>query len=77
VHYRLADPDGLVVNLPNARPRARFGDYSLSDPPFRLIWLRRRNGGLHIRVLFKGKLPTYRLKLRRGAVQVLLDEPDQ
>jgi Tfp pilus assembly protein PilZ len=73
VHYRLADPDGLVVNLPNARPRVSFGDYPLSDAPFRLIWLRRRDGGLHLRVLFKGKLPQYRLKLRGGAVRVVLE----
>jgi Tfp pilus assembly protein PilZ len=73
VHYRLANPDGLVVNLPNARPRVSFGDYPLSDPPFRLIWLRQREGGMHLRVLFQGALPQYRLKLRGGAIRVVLE----
>ena len=76
VHYRLANPDGLVVNLPNARPRARFGSYPLKEQPFRVIWLRRRSGGLHLRVLFSGKLPTYRLKILDNAVRVVL-EPAQ
>ena len=74
VHYRLAHPDGLVINLPNARPRAHFGDYRLAHGSFRLVWLRRRDSGLHVRVLFKGKLPAYRLKLQRDVVQVILED---
>lgn len=74
VHYRLAHPDGLVINLPNARPRARFGDYRVEHDTFRLVWLRRRESGLHVRVLFTGKLPPYRLKLQRDVVQVILED---
>lgn len=74
VHYRLANPDGLVVNLPGARPRGRFGNYPLGERPFRMIWLRRRNGGLHLRVLFSGSLPAYRLKIRDTAIQVVLEK---
>lgn len=76
VHYRLANPDGLVVNLPHARPRAAFGDYPMTEAPFRRIWLRRRDQGLHLRVLFNGKLPPYRLKIRGNEVRVLLDAED-
>ena len=72
-HYRLASPDGLVVNLPHARPRVAFGDYPLPEAPFRLIWLRRRDEGLHLRVLFQDKLPGYRLKIQAGAVRVMLE----
>jgi len=72
-HYRLANPDGLVVNLPKARPRTAFGDYRVPAPPFRLIWLRRRDEGVHVRVLFEGKMPPYRLRILDHAVHVVLD----
>jgi hypothetical protein len=73
--YPLADPDGLVVNLPFASSRAR-GDHPLDKGGFRMVWVRPRTaGGLQIRIFSSGKMPEHRLSLEKTAVRLTLLRP--
>ncbi|MBL4634384.1 MAG: PilZ domain-containing protein [Kofleriaceae bacterium] len=51
--YRLADPPGIAVNLPYAKPKSGFIDsVSPKHPQVRRAWMRERLGGLHFRLFF-------------------------
>ncbi len=51
--YRLADPPGIAVNLPYAKPKSGFVDsISPKHPLIRRAWIRERLGGLHFRLFF-------------------------
>ena len=51
-HYELADPDGLAINLPHARPAGAFGHYPINRGGIRTVWVRERLGGMQVRVFF-------------------------
>jgi hypothetical protein len=69
--YPLAEPEGLVINLPNARAKAPLGDYALNRGGFRLVWLRSRgSGGIHLRVFFAAPHPSYKIQFEGQAVHV-------
>ncbi len=61
--YVLDDPDALVINLPRARPRGGFKDEVLIRGGLRKLWVRERDGGLHLRVFFRGPRPQHRLQI--------------
>jgi Tfp pilus assembly protein PilZ len=50
--YALADPPGLTVNLPRARPRVPAGPYALGAGVFRRLVVQRRGAGSQVRVYF-------------------------
>jgi hypothetical protein len=77
VHYLLANPKGIAVNLPKAKPRAPFGDFRLGkeDHPFSLIWLHTRGDGVHVRVHFAEGLPEHRLRILEQELRVELRPP--
>jgi hypothetical protein len=52
--YRLADPPGVVVSLPNARPRAPNGSYS-PGAPFRRVVVGRRGTRSVVRIYFSSE----------------------
>jgi uncharacterized protein (TIGR02266 family) len=69
--YKLADPAGLAINLPNAKPVAGFGDYEIQKAGFRFVWLRRRGTGLQVRVFFgESYEPALSLAAERLSVQL-------
>jgi hypothetical protein len=70
--YKLADPNGIAVNLPKARARGNLGIQKVDQGPFRSIWLRKREGGLQLRVMVRGDLPDYELKLSQDKIKVVL-----
>lgn len=67
--YELADPDAVAINLPAAAP-VRLGDRWIRRHGVRLIWVRERLGGLHVRVFFIGSAPDYRVDIEDGEVVV-------
>ena len=70
VHYPLAQPEGLVVNLPHGKALAPLGNYPVKQGKFRLVWIRKREDGIHIRVFFKGQQVPFKLELLPGSIQV-------
>jgi hypothetical protein len=50
--YELSSP-GLVINLPHARPRIAFEDYSIYQGVVRRIWLREHHDGVQVRVTWR------------------------
>jgi len=52
-HYPLADPRGVVVMLPKAKPTIPYKDYGALGAKFRTIWVRKRDtGGVQLRFIF-------------------------
>jgi hypothetical protein len=70
--YKLADPNGIAVNLPKARARGNLGIRKVDQGPIRSVWLRKREEGLQLRVMLKGDLLDYELKLSPDKVKVTL-----
>ena len=69
--YPLASPAGLAINLPHAEPLTDYGDFEIQKAGFRSVWVRRRAGGLHIRVFFGPSLrPTLSLEAEQLSVQL-------
>jgi len=69
--YLLAQPAGIAINLPNAQPLVKFGDFEIQKEGFRAVWVRRRAGGLHIRVFFSESFqPTLSLGERKLTVEL-------
>lgn len=77
VSYKLSSPDAVVINLPDASPSVPFRSYPLTTLGFRLVWVRPRLGGLHLRVFFKDSMPAHRLQILPDRVRLeLLDQPE-
>jgi hypothetical protein len=68
--YALANPDGLVVRLPNARSQLRHGTYKLRDGALRVVWIKRHERGVRFRVLYRQPRPNCKLAITRKAVLV-------
>lgn len=69
--YRLADPPGIAVNLPYAKPRAGF--HKIVEPKheqLRTIWVRERLGGLHFRAFFANDAPRCTVRYRAAAIVI-------
>ncbi len=69
-HYPLSQPDGVVVNLPHGQASAPRGNYSVKQGKFRLVWIRKRAAGVHIRVFFKGQQVPFTLELLPHSILV-------
>jgi hypothetical protein len=67
--YLLADPPGIAVNLPYARPKAGF--HQSVEPEheeLRALWVRERLGGLHFRVFFAKGTPKCEIRYQPAAL---------
>ncbi|MCP4447749.1 MAG: PilZ domain-containing protein [Myxococcales bacterium] len=57
-HYVMKDPAAFAVNLPNAQPVKGYSQSLKPDSDaVRLVWVRERLGGLHLRLFFRGERP--------------------
>jgi hypothetical protein len=62
IHYSLARPRGLVVNLPHARPGLPVGVHAVRRDGFRFVWVRELpEGGLQVRFTFTRPTPDERV----------------
>jgi hypothetical protein len=62
VHYSLAHPRGLAVNLPHARSALPLGLHEIRREGFRFIWIRELpEGGLQVRFIFTYPTPDERI----------------
>jgi len=78
-HYPLAQPDGVVVRLPQARPALPFADYALGAADgFRVLWVRPQDqGGMQLRFLFAKARQRYSVAIEPRRVRVtLLPDPE-
>lgn len=70
--YRLSRPAALAINLPLAQPTSGYSDLRPGHDAMRLIWVRARLGGLHLRVFFNGTMPAHKVQIRPGELRVEL-----
>ncbi len=66
-HYEMKDPPGFAINLPNAQPVEGYSEVlEPHSEQVRLLWVRERLGGLHLRVFFEDGMPECKLDLRKA-----------
>ena len=66
-HYEIKDPPAFAVNLPNAEPVEGYSEaLEPHSEQVRLMWVRERLGGLHLRVFFEDGMPECKLDLRKA-----------
>jgi Tfp pilus assembly protein PilZ len=70
-HYPLADPPGIAINLPRARPRVAAGVYRPGEG-FRQLLIQRRGPGSHIRFLYDPDDHAPDVEIDRDAVRLVL-----
>ncbi len=69
--YRLADPPGIAVNLPYAKPKSGFVDsISPKHPQVRRVWIRERLGGLHFRLFFADASQTCNASVKKKTLVI-------
>ena len=75
-HYTVDTPNGIAINLPNARATHSYGTFRITDQKLvRLYWVKKRMGGLHLRLFFSGKaMRDYTVDLQPGLVMVTVKE---
>lgn len=75
-HYALASPAGVAINLPHATPDLDYGDYRVNDNGVQTIWVREREGGLHVRVVFSSRTTGHEVTVESDAIRVRLELAD-
>ncbi len=66
-HYEMKDPPAFAINLPYAQPGEGYSQaLEPHSEQVRLMWVRERLGGLHLRVFFHDGLPECKLDLRKA-----------
>ena len=75
-HYTVDKPNGVAINLPRAKATDKYGNYIIRDQELvRLLWVKQRQGGLQLRVFFRGdKMRTYTVDLKPGLVKLTVKE---
>ena len=75
-HFAIQDPHGISMTLPRAQPTHRFGNFKVrKQKQFRLLWVKKRRGALHLRLFFKPERSlSYRLVVKPGALQITVKE---
>ncbi|MBW2732471.1 MAG: PilZ domain-containing protein [Deltaproteobacteria bacterium] len=68
--YPLADPDGLAIKLPRARPSLSRGLHKVGRGGVRALWLRRFEGGTQLRVLYQRPSPDCRYTVKSDAIEL-------
>lgn len=70
--YPLKEPDALAVNLPRGKVPFVHKEYPMAEGGFRMLFVRSRKAGVHLRIFFQGAMPPYRLKIEKDAVRITL-----
>ena len=75
-HYTVDSPNGLAINMPKARATDEYGTYRLQEQKLvRLLWVKKRKGGLQIRLFFRGEsMRPYEVDFKPGLVKVTVKE---
>ena len=73
VYHRLANPDGVLINLPNVRPRLDFGRYPINRLGIRRLWIRRYQGGTQMRIMAVDEFRSYTVTAEPGWIRVAIE----
>lgn len=70
--YLLSSPHAVAVNLPHAKPGVPFRNYTLTAEGLRMVWVKARNGGLHLRFFFEEEVLPHKLHIEQNQVRLVL-----
>lgn len=74
-HFRVGEPLGITVDLPNAPPPAELERHAVRRPGVQRVDVARQGGGTRIRVWATRPFDAYRVEPARGGVRIVIPGP--
>jgi hypothetical protein len=74
-HFRVGEPLGITVDLPNAPPPAQLERHAVRRPGVQRVDVAAHGRGTRIRVWATRPFDAYRVEPSRGGVRIILPGP--